>query len=382
MTIEIRTNERKAEIAWFNGLCNGDYRQLGVPAGELRSSWEHCSDILKKADELGYQNILLPSSYQVGQNVYAYSAAASQVTKSINLLAAIRMGEYHPPMLARYISTLDHMLKGRLTINIISSDLPGEKMDSMKRYQRSSEVIQILKQAWTQEEINFKGEFYDLNLKTNPIKPYQQNGGPLLYFGGISEPARELCAEFCDVFLMWPETKSNIHETLSDMSKRASKYNRKIDFGYRVHVIVRETENQAMDAARFLVSELDDERASEIKHRAQDSKSAGVMRQDALRTSADKDGFIEENLWSGIGRGRSGCGSAIVGDPDQVYHKIQEYIDMGMRSFVFSGYPLLEECDLFARYVLPKLETTKLNIDQKRMPANTPETPLTYAPRN
>ncbi len=382
MGIEFRSDaNRKVEVAWFNGLCNGDYRQLGVPDGDLRSSWEHCSDILKRADKNGYQNILLPSSYQVGQNVYAYAAAASQITSQINLLAAIRMGEYHPPMLARYISTLDHMLKGRLTINIISSDLPGEVMDGMKRYQRSSEVIQILKQAWSQERIKFKGEFYDLDLDTLPVRPYQQNGGPLLYFGGISPAARELCAEFCDVFLMWPETMNNVRETLQDMSDRAAKFGRKIDFGYRVHVIVRETESQAREAARHLVAKLDDERAADIKHRAQDSKSAGVQRQDALRDGADSEGYIEENLWSGIGRGRSGCGSAIVGDPDQVYNKLQQYIDLGIRSFILSGYPLAEECDLFAKYVLPRLETTRLNADQGRLPAVTPETPLTFAPR-
>ena len=151
----------------------------------------HCSNILKTADSLGYDNILLPSSYQVGQNVLGFAAAASQITEQINLLAAIRMGEYHPPMLARYISTLDHMLKGRLTINIISSDLPGERLSGEKRYQRSAEVIQILKQAWTQEEIDFEGEFYKFKLSTEPVQPYQKNGGPLLYFGGISPDARE-----------------------------------------------------------------------------------------------------------------------------------------------------------------------------------------------
>lgn len=382
MAIEIRTTDSlKTEIAWFNGLCNGDFRQLGVFDNDLKSTWEHCSHILKTADTLGYDNILLPSSYQVGQNVLSYAAAASQITEQINLLAAIRMGEYHPPMLARYISSLDHMLKGRLTINVISSDLPGEKLESEKRYQRSSEVIQILKQAWTEDEINFEGEFYNLKLPTDPVRPYQKNGGPLLYFGGISPAARDLCAKFCDVFLMWPETIKNVKETLEDMSQRAKEYDRKIDFGYRVHVIVRETEEEARAAARHIIEKLDDNTASDIKHRAQDSKSAGVQRQDQLRTQADSEGYIEENLWSGIGKGRSGCGSAIVGDPDQVFKKIKQYIDIGMRSFIFSGYPLVEECDLFAKYVLPKLNQVKLNVEQQRLISENPQTPLTSQER-
>ena len=110
-------------------------------------------------------------------------------------------------MLARALSTLDHILKGRLTVNIISSDLPGLKESSETRYARSKEVIEILKQAWTQDQIDYQGDFYQLQLDSRPVKPYQQNGGPLLYFGGYSPPGLELCAQHCDVYLMWPETQ-------------------------------------------------------------------------------------------------------------------------------------------------------------------------------
>jgi len=118
-----------------------------------------------------------------------------------------------------------------------------------------------------------------------------------------------------------------------------------------------------------------------IKQRSQDAQSAGVKRQDALREAADDDGFIEPYIWSGIGRARSGCGSAIVGDPDQVYEKIQRYIRMGMRSFIFSGYPHLEECELFAKYVLPRLDQCVLAREQGRLVAD-PVTPLTTAIRS
>ena len=228
--------------------------------------------------------------------------------------------------------------------------------------------------------IEFHGEFYDFDLPSGPVKPYQQNGGPLLYFGGISEPARDLCAECCDVFLMWPETEDRLADTMRDMSQRAAGYDRTLDFGLRIHMIVRETEAEARAAARRLVSKLDDDVGRQIKHRSQDSASAGVLRQDALREAADDEGFIEPLVWSGIGRARSGCGSAIVGDPDQVYDKLQRYIDMGMRAFIFSGYPHRDECELFARYVLPRLKTCYLAREQKRLVAD-PVTPLTTAPR-
>lgn len=175
-----------AEVSWFAALCSDDYQFLGVPDGALRSSWEHCSSILQEAERQGFGNILCPSSYQVGQDVLSFVAAGSQVTSKINMLAAIRCGEMQPIMLARTIATIDHMMKGRLTLNVISSDFPGEKADSAFRYQRSREVVEILKQAWTRDKIDYEGEVYQFkDVWTDPAKPYQQNGGPLLYFGAI-----------------------------------------------------------------------------------------------------------------------------------------------------------------------------------------------------
>lgn len=379
--IEIRSPERKVEVAWFSALCGDDYEYLGVPNGYLRSSYDHCGDIVRMADRLGYQNILLPSSFVVGQEPLPFAAAMAAQTKKINQLIAVRMGEIHPPMLARHLSTIDHIAKGRMSVNIISSDLPGERLESEIRYAKSREVIEILKQCWTQDSVSFQGEHYQLEIpNTDAAKPYQQNGGPLLYFGGISPGAKALCAEHCDVFLMWPETEARLADTMKEMSTLAAGFGRKIDFGLRIHMIVRETEAEARAAAEKLISKLDAEKGEEIKSRAQDNKSAGVLRQDELRAQSQDD-YIEDHVWSGIGRARSGCGSAIVGDPDQVYEKMQRYIDMGMRAFILSGYPHLDECELFAKHVLPRLETTKLNIAQGRLPAETPQTPLTYGER-
>lgn len=341
-----------------------------------KSNWANTSEILLTADKLGYRNILCPSSYQVGQDTMTFASAVAPLTKNINLLAAIRCGEVHPPMLARAIATLDHILQGRLTINIISSNLPGTELSSADRYQRSREVIEILKQAWTQEHIDFKGQFYNIQLATDPVKPYQQNGGPLLYFGGYSPPGVDLCAEHCDVYLMWPETEEKIQGLMSNMSAQAATYGRTVDFGLRVHVIVRETEDEAKAFAKKLMTKVDADAGKEIRERALDAKSYGVSRQTDMRNSADNDGFVEPHLWTGIGRARSGCGAALVGTPDQILSKIRRYMDMGIRSFIFSGYPHLDECRLFAKYVLPEINTISMPLVQGRIPESEPETPL------
>jgi alkanesulfonate monooxygenase len=365
------------EVSWFSALCSDDYAYLGIPDGSLRSSWDHCSSIVKKAEDLGFCNVLCPSSYQVGQDTLSFVAGCAPMTDKINFLAAIRCGEMQPIMLARTVATLDHMLKGRLTLNIISSDFPGEVADSAYRYRRSHEVVQILRQAWTRETIDHDGEIYQFKgVSTEPARPYQQNGGPLLYFGGYSPDALELCGAQCDVYLMWPETKEQLAERMRAVHARAQAHGRTLDYGLRVHMIVRDTEKEAQEYAEHLVSRLDDEYGQLIRNRAHDSISLGVAHQAKARELADKFGYIEPNLWTGIGRARSGCGAALVGSTDQVMSAIEDYQKMGIRAFIFSGYPHLEEAEHFGRKVLPQLKTCSLPHVHGRVPATTPATPL------
>ena len=376
--IAVRTPERMAEIAWFCDLCGGDTEFLGQIDPDRRSNWEHCRDILLTADRLGFLNILLPTSFLVGQEPIAFASAIAPMTQNISLLVAIRTGEFHPPMLARAISTLDHVLYGRLTINIINSELPGLKETPALRYGRCSETIQILQQSWTQPRIEHDGPVYGkISMPTEPVKPYQQNGGPLLYFGGIADGAKEICAQHCDVFLMWPEPEENLYATMQDVSARAARHGRTLDFGLRVHVVVRETEAEARSWTRRMMSKFDEEQAAALKNRTQDAQSLGVFRQDELRKTADDDGFIEPILWTGIGRARSGCGGALVGTPEQIIAQLNRYMDMGIRSFILSGYPLIEECEYFGKLVLPHLPNVRLGDVQGRRPTETPVTPLT-----
>jgi alkanesulfonate monooxygenase len=178
----------------------------------------------------------------------------------------------------------------------------------------------------------------------------------MLYFGGLSEDAREAAAEAADVYLMWPDRMDEVKAIIADMTARAARRGRALKFGYRVHVIVRETEAQARAAARRLLSRLDDGAGEAIRKRSLDHASVGVRRQAEIREAADDEGFAEENLWTGIGRARSGCGAAIVGDPDQVLKKLNAYRALGIEAFILSGYPHAAECDLFARHVLPHLD--------------------------
>ena len=350
----------------------GSFAQVGsiVPASS------------KRPNATAFAIFYVPSSYQVGQDTLSFVAGCAPITDKINFLAAIRCGEMQPVMLARTVATLDHMLKGRLTLNVISSDFPGEVADSAFRYKRSHEVVEILRQAWTRDEIAYDGDIYQISkLSADPARPYQQNGGPLLYFGGYSPDALELCGAQCDVYLMWPEPREVLAQRMRDVHARAAAHGRTLDYGLRVHMIVRDTEAEARDYAEHIASKLDDEYGKLIRERAHDSISLGVAHQARARELADKFGYVEPNLWTGIGRARSGCGAALVGSVDQVLSKIEDYRKMGIRAFIFSGYPHHDEAEIFGAKVMPHLQTVSLPHVYGRVPTDTPATPLGNGPR-
>ena len=349
----------RVEVSWFSALCDDDYEYLGSPDPALVSSYEHCRDIVLAAERGGFDNCLLPSGYALGIDSVAFAGGIAPLLERMALLVAVRCGELWPPMLARQLATLDQMLGGRLTVNIISSDLAGAPVESGPRYRRSVEVMNLLRALLDGEAVAHRGEFYGLDVEPPRVRTVSGRS-PLFYFGGFSEEAREAAAGAADVFLMWPDRMETVEATLADMRARAAKHGRSLRFGYRVHVIVRESEAEARAAARRLVSRLDDDAGDAIRARSLDHASAGVRQQAAVRDGADDEGYVEDHLWTGIGRARSGCGAALVGDPDQVLAKLRAYQALGIEAFILSGYPHARECDLFARYVLPELDHGRL----------------------
>ncbi|MEM6535155.1 MAG: LLM class flavin-dependent oxidoreductase [Pseudomonadota bacterium] len=344
-----------SEISWFSALCDDDYEFLGDPDPNLRSSWAHCRNIVTAAETGGFDNILLPSGYALGIDGTAFAAGIAAITNRIKLLLAVRCGEMWPPQLARQLATLDQMLQGRLTINIISSDMPGETRDGLERYARTLEVMHILKELLSGRPINHQGEFYQLELDPPRICA-ERTDCPPFYFGGLSPPALDVAAKAADVFLMWPSTEDKVQAILDDVRGRAASEGRTLRYGYRAHIVIGETEDEARARCRRLLSHFDADAGGAIRSKSLDAATFGVAKQAELRAAADDEGFVEDGLWTGIGRARSGAGAAIVGDPDQVLAKIRRYEAMGFDSFILSGYPHIAECDLFARYVLPELK--------------------------
>jgi alkanesulfonate monooxygenase len=252
------------------------------------------------------------------------------------------------------LATINEILNGRLSINIISSEMPGEVLNGPSRYARTLETMTALRTVLSGQRLDIDGEHLQLHVDAPRIcRDTPQT--PQFYFGGLSSEARDVAAAGADVYLMWPDTEDVIAETIVDLQQRASAYGRTLKFGYRVHVVVRETEDEARSAAAHLISAVDAATGDAIRSRSLDSTSIGVRRQAELRESASSDGFVEPQLWTGIGKARSGCGAAIVGTPQQVIDKIRRYETMGIEAFIFSGYPHKDEAERFADLVLPHL---------------------------
>jgi alkanesulfonate monooxygenase len=342
------------EVSWFSALCDDDYEQLGVVQTELLSSWNHCSSIVRTVHDAGFDNVLLPSGYDLGIDTLSFASSIAPHVTRMRLLTAIRCGEVWVPQLARQLATLNQVLNGALTINIISSEMPGETLDGPARYRRTTETMQALRTLLNGQRLDMDGEFLQLHIDAPRICK-EMASAPPFYFGGLSDEARDTAAKDADVYLMWPDTEDQIVSVMDDMKQRAASYGRTLRFGYRVHVVVRDTEDEAREAAAHLIAAVDEETGDAIRSRSLDSTSTGVRRQAELRESATNDGFVEPLLWTGIGRARSGCGAALVGTPEQVAQKILRYRDLGIEAFIFSGYPHEPEAQRFANTVLPLL---------------------------
>jgi alkanesulfonate monooxygenase len=342
------------EVSWFSALCDDDYEQLGVVQTELLSSWNHCSSIVRTVHDAGFDNVLLPSGYDLGIDTLSFASSIAPHVTRMRLLTAIRCGEVWVPQLARQLATLNQVLNGALTINIISSEMPGETLDGPARYRRTTETMQALRTLLNGQRLDMDGEFLQLHIDAPRICK-EMASAPPFYFGGLSDEARDTAAKDADVYLMWPDTEDQIVSVMDDMKQRAASYGRTLRFGYRVHVVVRDTEDEAREAAAHLIAAVDEETGDAIRSRSLDSTSTGVRRQAELRESATNDGFVETLLWTGIGRARSGCGAALVGTPEQVAQKILRYRDLGIEAFIFSGYPHETEAQRFANTVLPLL---------------------------
>ena len=356
------------KIFWFIPT-HGDSRYLGTSTGARVADFNYFKQIAIAADTLGYEGVLIPTGRSC-EDSWMVAASLIDATKRLKFLVALRPGLVQPAVSARMAATLDRLSGGRVLVNLVTGgdadELAGDGffLDHEKRYEVSSEFMtiwrELLSRSHTGETFDFEGRHLKVQggkLLYPPVqKPY-----PRAFFGGSSEAAHELAAQQLDTYLTWGEPPAAVAQKVADIRERAAKYGRTLDFGIRLHVIVRETEDEAWDAAQSLVSHLDEATVAAAQKKFAQMDSVGQRRMAQLHGGRFnpknvRDGLeISPNLWAGVGLVRGGAGTALVGNPQQVADRIQEYADLGLENFIFSGYPHLEEAHRFAELVFPLL---------------------------
>ena len=348
----------KANILWFLPT-HGDGRYLGTSLGGRDVNFNYLRQIAQAADQLGYFGVLLPTGRSC-EDSWIVASSVAPFTERLRYLVAVRPGLQSPSVAARMTATLDRISDGRLLINVVTGGDPVENrgdgifLDHDERYAVTREFLSVYSDLLAGKTVNFEGRHIrieDGRLLFSPL----QSPRPQLYFGGSSEAGIDVAVDAVDKYLTWGEPPAQVADKVARVRAAAERRGRKLSFGIRLHVIVRETSAQAWNAADELISHLSEETIASAQKVFARMDSVGQQRMMRLHAGKRESLEISPNLWAGVGLVRGGAGTALVGDPQTVAARIREYQDIGIDTFIMSGYPHLEEAYRFAELVFPLL---------------------------
>ncbi|WP_093230585.1 FMNH2-dependent alkanesulfonate monooxygenase [Thermoflavimicrobium dichotomicum] len=345
-------------IFWFLPT-HGDGRYLGTNRGGRAIDYAYLKQIAQAADHLGYEGVLIPTGMAC-EDAWIVGSSLISVTERLKFLIALRPGFMSPLIAARMASTFDRLSNGRLLLNVVTGGDPVELagdglfLEHDARYELTDEFLTIWRQALEGDEVHFEGTH--LRVKGGKVLfPPLQSPYPPLYFGGSSPIAQQVAAKHIDVYLTWGEPPQQVAEKIEKVRRLAAERNRTVRFGIRLHVIVRETEREAWEAANELIQYVDDETVETAQQIFSRFDSEGQRRMTQLHKGDRSSLEISPNLWAGVGLVRGGAGTALVGDPDTVAERMKEYAELGIETFILSGYPHLEEAYRVAELLFPRL---------------------------
>jgi alkanesulfonate monooxygenase len=345
-------------IFWFLPT-HGDGRFLGTAEGARPVDLPYLRQIAQAADSLGYHGVLLPTGRSC-EDAWVVGSAMAVITERLRFLVAVRPGVVSPTTAARMTATLDRLSGGRLLINLVTGGDPAESegdgifLAHDDRYAAASEFVAVYKRVLAGESVDFRGEHLRVR-GAKVLYPPVQRPHPPIYLGGSSPAGHDLAARDVDVYLTWGEPPAAVAEKIADVRRRAEAASRTLRFGLRVHVIVRETESAAWSAAERLIGRVDDTSIAAAQRAFSQFDSEGQRRMASLHGGRRDRLLVSPNLWAGVGLVRGGAGTALVGDPTTVAARMREYAELGIDSFILSGYPHLEEAYRTAELLFPHL---------------------------
>ena len=350
---------RPLDVMWFLPT-GGDGRYLGTALGQRPTDNRYLRQVAQAADQLGFTGILLPTGNGC-EDALVNAASIAPFTERLRFLVALRPGQVTPGEAARQFSALDRLTGGRAMVNVVAggnpADLAGDgiTLGHDERYDQASEFLHIWCGLMRGETVRFEGHHLASRggrLMFAPVQtPY-----PPIYFGGSSPAAHALAAAQADGYLTWGEPPAAVAAKIADVRARAAAHGRTLRYGIRLHIIVRDTEGEAWDAARSLIRHLSDDTIATAQRKlATESDSEGQRRMLALHGGSRERLEVAPNLWAGVGLVRGGAGTALVGDPETVAARLREYQALGIDTLIASGYPHLDETYRVAELLFPLL---------------------------
>ncbi|MGC4068289.1 MAG: FMNH2-dependent alkanesulfonate monooxygenase [Polyangiaceae bacterium] len=346
------------ELFWFIPT-HGDGRYLGTQHGSRPVGLGYLQQVASAADELGFGGVLLPTGRSC-EDAWVVASALIPTTRRLKFLIALRPGIVTPTAGARMAATFDRLSGGRLLINVVAGGDPAEAagdgllLDHDARYEQVDEFLSVWRRVLSGERIDFEGKHVQVH-GAKVLYPPVQTPHPPLYFGGSSDAGHRIAAKHSDVYLTWGEPPAAVREKILHVRELAAREGRTLRFGIRLHVIVRETTRQAWDAASELIRHLDDSAIAAAQRSFSRFDSEGQRRMSSLHGGRRDKLEVSPNLWAGVGLVRGGAGTALVGDPSVVAERLLEYRELGIETFILSGYPHLEEAYRTADLLFPKL---------------------------
>ncbi|HET9958097.1 MAG TPA: FMNH2-dependent alkanesulfonate monooxygenase, partial [Polyangiaceae bacterium] len=351
------------DVFWFLPT-HGDGRYLGTAVGARAVTLPYLQQVARAADDLGFGGVLVPTGRSC-EDAWAVVSAVVPSTRRLKFLVALRPGIISPTAGARLAATVDRLSGGRLLINVVTGGDPAESegdgmfLEHDARYEAADEFLQIWRRVLAGETVDLEGKHLRVR-GAKVLYPPVQKPYPSLYFGGSSRAGHELAAKHADVYLSWGEPPEAVAAKIADVRERAAELGRTVRFGIRLHVIVRKNRSDAWAAAEDLISHIDDNAIQAAQRSFARFDSEGQRRMSSLHGGRRDRLEVSPDLWAGVGLVRGGAGTALVGDPDTVAKRMLEYRELGVDTFILSGYPHLEEAYRTAELLFQKLPISHL----------------------
>jgi alkanesulfonate monooxygenase len=345
----------------------GDSRQLVAGghgtsmSGDRAGTLPYLKQLAAAAEYAGFESMLIPTGLWC-EDAWITSALLVDSTERLKFLVALRPGLMSPTLAAQMAATLQWQSQGRLLLNVVTGGEAheqaayGDDLDKEQRYARCNEFLEVVRRLWTEPDgVTFSGDHEWVRDATLQRRP---DLVPPLYFGGSSAAAGPVAARHADVYLTWGEPVPAVAEKIGWVRQLARAQGRTLEYGIRLHVISRDTSDEAWAEADRLLRGIDPEDVARVQANLARSDSEGQRRMSELHRDRSFDVHsleVAPNLWAGVGLVRGGAGTALVGSHDEVADRIEEYADLGINHLILSGYPHLEEALRVGDEVLPRL---------------------------